>query len=274
MDHTTLNSVEIRAIDNGSNPYIVFSVAISNGEMKIIEYLLTTNNKKHKVNISHDDNYALVNASTSGHIEVVKFLISSVKLKKHIKANARNSEALMMACVNGHKEVAQYLLDNGASLPALDKMHADDVHVFSKAASKDHKDIIKLILDKYEIEVEKDSNLFLNKLKVMLASSFNMMSHKIGGKETILKKLTRKNKEIVFNKLKHRILIEACESDAIEVVNYLLDKKIPNAESLIKEKGTDFVQKWLEKRNLKLTLEDDLLNHSAISPATSIKRKI
>ncbi|MDF2578047.1 MAG: hypothetical protein K0S74_1531 [Chlamydiales bacterium] len=89
--------IEQKLID----PKKLIKAAVENNDTHTMHYLL----KSEKIDLSDDDNYAIVRASQLGFTGIVAQLIKN----KNVDPLARDNAALKQACSKGHKEVVKIL---------------------------------------------------------------------------------------------------------------------------------------------------------------------
>ncbi|KAK8894582.1 hypothetical protein M9Y10_023018 [Tritrichomonas musculus] len=96
--------------------YTLLSLACLNGDLDIVNYLLTTFSDKININEQNTSkNRPLYYASAAGHLEIIKFLASNQQIDINAP-NSGNYTALHCAAEKGHLNVVKYL----CSLPNID----------------------------------------------------------------------------------------------------------------------------------------------------------
>lgn len=109
---------------------LIFQIVSEIDNLHVIEYLV-----KIGADITIDNNYALICASSYGHLEVVKYLVS---LGADI--HAENDCAVGYAADEGKLDVVKYLVSLGANI------RADDNYALRRAIFNGHYDVIKYLL--------------------------------------------------------------------------------------------------------------------------------
>ena len=87
-----------------------FYDAVKKGQLKIVEYLATSEDTAHIIDIHWKEAWAAHSAAIHGNIKTLKFFLSSPKLKTNIDVNTNKGALLTLACKYHHQEMIDYLL--------------------------------------------------------------------------------------------------------------------------------------------------------------------
>ncbi len=165
--------------------------------IEIIEYLLDNG-----ADINAKNNYgwtALIWASRNGHKDIVKLLLDN---NADINVQHNNGfKALIWASVNGYEDIVKLLLDNSANINAKDK---NGYTALIWASVNGHKDMVQLLLD------SQNSGYFYE---------FDKLPPEI--QEEIIRRLEKDAEK----EAKSPIIL-ASEGSNLDLVNYLMDKKL------------------------------------------------
>src|ERR1700693_2299936 len=84
--------------------------ACQNGNLDIVQYLLTSTELPKHANIHANEDWALRTSCNNGHLDVVKYLLSSPDLKKHADIHTRDDYAFRVSYSKEHLKILQYFI--------------------------------------------------------------------------------------------------------------------------------------------------------------------
>lgn len=137
-----------------------FVSACRNGNIELVDYILTSPELENKPSVSFKSNLGLIEACWYGHLNIVKYLLSSDKLKEHADIHAKNEYPFLICCQLDYIDMVKYL----GSSPEL-KEHSD-VHkvknqAFKDACRKNNYEILSYLIIDMGIEKSKGISDFL-----------------------------------------------------------------------------------------------------------------
>lgn len=136
----------------------LFHYATEVGNIKLVQYLLTSNEIPQKANIHSNDDEALFRATFYNHVELVKYLLTSLELNTHCNVNARYGNMLNVAKEKKHYELIKYFL-SFKEITSAPHMHYTYTSLLSLACKNNNLEMVKYLLNHPEI---KDKNKLIH----------------------------------------------------------------------------------------------------------------
>ena len=127
---TDITSYRGRDIDITANDNSAIIWASENGHLKVVKYLVSQG-----ADVTADDNYAVQLASENGHLEIVKYLV-----RHGADVTANNNYAVVWASTNGYLEVVKYLVSQGANVISGDN------YAVQQASENEHKKVVEYLV--------------------------------------------------------------------------------------------------------------------------------
>lgn len=126
------------------------------GELEIVQYLLSSTDLKQHADINDEDCLAFCFACSTGNLDIVKYMLTSPELKIHVNINAKEGEPLSWACENGQLEVVKYLLSS-SDLKEHANLHINNDNPFAAAHMNYHDDITNFLI--FGCNIERNNNI-------------------------------------------------------------------------------------------------------------------
>jgi len=127
---TDITSYKERDIDITADDNCAVIQASSNGNLNVVKYLVSQG-----ADVAAKNNYALLQASDNGHLKVVKYLV-----EHGADVTVNDNLALQRASINGHLGVVKYLVSQGADVTA------DDNIAVQWASKNGHLGVVKYLV--------------------------------------------------------------------------------------------------------------------------------
>lgn len=150
-------------------------IAAKNGNLNIIQYLLTSTDLIKNSDINEENhlnlNNAVMTACYNRELETIKYLLESPELKQHVDINKQDLHfgynALMLACNHGSVDLVKYFTSEYKYKEKLD-LYAEDRYgntalyiACQNLLGAEHKEIVKFLIVDIEIKVDDKTKLFL-----------------------------------------------------------------------------------------------------------------
>ena len=139
------------------------------GQLDIIQYLLTSPELQEHLDIHYQDNSyrnALIWACYQGHLDIVQYLLTSPDLQDHANIYHQDNygkNALMYACINGHLNIVEYLLTSPNLAEHADIHHKDDTswNALMVACHYEYLDIVKYLIIDMNMKIDENTMSWL-----------------------------------------------------------------------------------------------------------------
>lgn len=127
----------------------LLSVAARNGHKDLVKLLLA---KDARISIRNSDGKTpLIYAAENGYKEIVDLLLNGENFLNPESLRKAVSETVLSAAVGGHVSFLRHLIQTYN----YDLQHDEAQMMFNRAAAAGHKEIVKLLLGRYDVDVNK-----------------------------------------------------------------------------------------------------------------------
>src|SRR3990167_10232754 len=138
----TLSLFKLLSKAKYGNGNTALHVAVEEGNMPLVEYLVTTGADLEAKN--KDGDTALTLASYEGHESIVKFLIEK---KANLEAKGKNGNTpLSLSSLKGHESIVKFLIENNANLEAKAGGEGKGRTPLARASFYGFESIVKLLI--------------------------------------------------------------------------------------------------------------------------------
>ena len=252
IDYNILNMKELRQH---------FVSACENGDLKLINYILTSRELNLHPRIN-DDNYAGLNiAQKNNHFKVIKYLLEKFQKTDYISCHTAYWHVFKNSCKDGNAELLNLIVE----LPYYENQLQSFQSGLVLCSSLGHIDLLKVIINKTAYDKTILAEMAADALK---AACF------AGQLETVKYLLTPNlfNKQLSVAFKEYTPLMQACAGGHIEVVKYLLalPELTPMPHTIIFNKALQHtVESWnmevleylLVSNTEKFTINDDIFTY-------------
>ncbi|WP_341813296.1 ankyrin repeat domain-containing protein [Wolbachia endosymbiont (group B) of Germaria angustata] len=226
-----------RAIDRGQDDIVKYLTEVKNrfgftylhkaawdGNLDLFKLLikLLINHNADLYRVDNDSSSPLHRAAENGKLEIVRYIIDKKLYNIDIVNNDKRTP-LLLAAQNGHLEIVKFLVDKGADFYLRDKFGFTPLE---RAIDRGQDDIVKYLTEvknrfgfTYLHKAAWDGNLDLFKLLIKLLINHNADLYRVDNDSS-------------------SPLHRAAENGKLEIVRYIIDKKLYNIDTVNNDKRT------------------------------------